>query len=73
MQLEGNLGCDEIMVSVGPGLVKYRIPQSLSFENMDEHEFKEISKGFCRHIAAHYWKDLDAESIEEMAESFVEE
>lgn len=89
LQLEGNLGCDEIMIEQAivdatfpyllskpisqPGLVKFRVPQSLSFENMDEHEFKEISKGFCRHISEYYWQDLDADAIEEMAESFVEE
>ena len=73
LQLEANLGCDEIMIHEDGEMVKYRIPQSLSFENMDQHEFQELSKGFCRYIAAEYWKDLDGDSIEEMAESFVGE
>ncbi len=75
LQIEGNLACDEIRVETNSGdIINYRIPQSLSFENMDEHEFKQVSKGFCRYIAEHYWTtELDAEAIEEMAESFVEE
>lgn len=73
LQLEANLGCTEIMAQEGDKMVKYRIPESLSFENLDQFEFQEISKGFCRHIAAEYWHDLDGEAIEQMAECFVEE
>lgn len=70
LQLEGNIACEEIKLHNGDiGL----IPESLSYENMDQHEFQEVSKQFCRFIAAEYWPEMDEESISEMAESFVEE
>ncbi len=37
LQIEGNIGCDEIAVIFpGIGPCSYRIPQSLAFESMDE-------------------------------------
>lgn len=74
LQIEGRIACDEIGVMVqNYGMVIQFIPRSLSFESMDEAEFHEAARGICRTIAERYWKDLTAEQIEEMAESFVEE
>jgi hypothetical protein len=36
-------------------------------------EFHDAARGICRTIAERYWKDLSAEQIEELAESFVGE
>lgn len=74
LQIEADIGCEHIMLKIpGLGAVEQRIPQSLSFDSMDEGEFREIVRGFCRHIAEQYWPDLSPERVEEMAESFVDE
>lgn len=74
LQIESGVGCDEIglrMPGVGPCL--YRVPRSLSFESMDEGEFKETMRGLCRHVAREYWRDCTADEIEAMAEAMVSE
>ena len=74
LQWEANIGCEEIGVQVpGVGLAMMRWPLSLGYESMDESEFHEVTQGFCRHIAAMYWKTLTSAQIEEMAESMVDE
>lgn len=74
LQIEADIGCEHIMLKIlGLGAVEQRIPQSLSFDSMDEGEFKAIARAFCRHIAEQYWPDLSAEQVEGMAESFVDE
>jgi len=74
LQIEGRVACDEIGIMVaGFGMVIQFIPRSLSFETMDEAEYHEAARGICRTIAERYWPTLSAESIEEMAESFVGE
>lgn len=74
LQWEAGIGCEEIGVQVpGAGLAMMRWPMSLGYESMDEGEFREVAQGFCRHIAATYWKTLDADQIAEMAESMVQE
>jgi len=68
LQIEGNIGCDEMAVLFpGIGPCTYRIPRSLSFESMDESEFSEVFKGFCRYVSKTYWPSMDPEAIEEMA------
>lgn len=74
LQIEADIGCEHIMLKIpGLGAVEQRIPQSLSFDSMDEGEFREIVRAFCRHISMHYWPSLEAEQIEEMAQSFIGE
>ena len=74
LQIEGRVACDEIGVMVqGYGMVIQFIPRSLSFESMDEGEYREAARGICRTIAERYWPNMTAEAIEELAESFVEE
>ena len=73
-QIEANIACEEMgVVFPGIGPVTYRIPLSLSFDSMDEGEFRQTARAFCAYIADKYWPDLDPEAIEEMAESFVDE
>jgi len=72
IQLEANICCDEIAgVLPGTGAVTWRIPQSISFDSMDDSERHELAAAMCRHIATRYWQTLNAEQIEQMAESFV--
>lgn len=74
LQWEANIGCEEIGVQVpGVGLAMMRWPLSLGYESMEEGEFHEVSRQFCRHIAATYWKTLTEDQIAEMAESMVQE
>ncbi len=69
LQIEANVGCDEMAVIFpGIGPCTYRIPRSLSFESMDESEFGEVFKGFCRYVSKTYWPSMEPEAIERMAE-----
>jgi hypothetical protein len=68
LQIEAQVGCDEMAIIIpGVGKCLHLIPRSLSFESLDEAEFKEIIAGMCRHIAKCYWPRLTAEQIEDMA------
>jgi hypothetical protein len=68
LQIETQIGCEEMAIVVpGVGKCLHLIPQSLSFESMDEGSFREVIAGFCRHIAKQYWPSLEPEQIEEMA------
>lgn len=68
LQVEGNVGCDEIaVVFPGIGPCTYRIPRSLSFASMDEGEFREVSRAFAAYVARTYWRTCTPEEIESMA------
>ena len=72
IQLEAGIACDELwlnMPSIGP--VAYRIPKSISFAQMDEAEFLETYRQMCEYISRRYWKDLDAQQIQDMAQVMV--
>lgn len=72
IQLEGNIACDEIQGTLpGIGEVTWRIPESLSFDSMDDIDRHIFAQQLCQHIAMRYWPGLSAEQIEEMADSFV--
>jgi len=74
IQLEGNIACEELGIVVpNVGMVVAKIPQSLSFETMDEGEYHEVARAICRHVAMQYWPSLTPQKIEQMAESFVGE
>lgn len=73
LQIESGAACDEIGVKLHGMWCKVRLPRSFSFESMEEGEFYEAVKVICRHISSEYWPDLDAEQIESMAESFIDE
>lgn len=73
LQIEGNVGCDEIPLNFpGVGPCVYRVPRSLSFESMDEGEFREVIAAVCRHVSKTYWPSLTPEKIESMASAWVE-
>jgi hypothetical protein len=73
LQYEGDVACDRLQVQLkGFGLVEVRVPRSLSFESMDEGEFKEMFRGLCTHVSENYWPECTPEQIEEMASAMVE-
>ncbi len=68
LQIEADIACDHVAILVpGLGMVEQRIPQSLSFETMDEGQFQQVHVAFCRHISKTYWPGLTEQQIEEMA------
>jgi len=74
LQLEARVGCEEMGIVVpGYGKCLHLIPRSLSYESMDQGEFHEVIKGFCRYIAEHYWPTLTPEQIEEMSGAMIDE
>lgn len=74
LQLEAKLGCEEMGIVVpGYGKCLHLIPRSLSYESMDQGEFYEVMKGFCRYIAEHYWPTLTPEQIEDMSGAMIDE
>ncbi|MEN6585438.1 MAG: hypothetical protein ABFE02_05205 [Sulfuricella sp.] len=68
LQCESGFGCEEIAFRVNGMSVIQRIPMSLSFESMDEGEFREVFSGICRHIGKNYWGGLSAEEVQAMIE-----
>ena len=68
LQIESGIGCDEMAIYVpGVGQCLHRTPRSLSFESMDQAQFREVYRGLCDHVAQTYWPGLSAEQIEDMA------
>lgn len=72
LQIEGNVACDEIALNFpGVGPCSYRIPQSLSFESMDEGKFQEVFARLCNYVSDQYWPSTTLERIEEMTEAWM--
>ena len=68
LQLESGIGCEEIrLLMPGIGPCSYRVPLSLSYDNMDQTEFEEVYSGFCQYIIKTYWPGMTEEQIEQMA------
>ncbi|MDE3023622.1 MAG: hypothetical protein KGI54_17550 [Pseudomonadota bacterium] len=74
LQLEGNIGCEELKIIIsGLGEVTQRIPKSIAFDLMDEMEFHDLMLGFCRFVSDRYWQNLTEHQILEMAEGMIDE
>lgn len=72
LQIEANIGCDEIALNFpGVGPCSYRVPRSLSYESMDDGEFKGVIAGMCAYVSKTYWASLSPEKIEAMADAWV--
>lgn len=64
LQIESGVACEETAIKIpGFGMMIHRTPLSLSFDNMDEGEFRECMKGLSRHIAETYWKSMSPDEI----------
>lgn len=73
LQIESGVGCETIHLRMpGIGPVEYRVPKSLSYESMDEPEFKDVIAGLCGHVAKTYWPTCSAEQVEQMASIWVD-
>lgn len=68
LQLESNVACDEIAYRINGMSVIQRIPRSLSFESLDDGEFREVFGGICRQIGKTYWGGLSADEVQAMIE-----
>ena len=74
LQLEGNIGCDEIALNFpGIGPCSYRVPRSLAYESMDESEFQDVFRAFARHVSKQYWPSMSPEAIADMAGMLTEQ
>lgn len=74
LQIEGDIACEHIALNFpGVGPVEYRQARSLSYESMDESEFKAVIAAMCRHVAKTYWPSCTPEQVESMASCWVEE
>jgi hypothetical protein len=70
IQYEADISCDRMMVNLkGFGMVEVRIPKSLSFDSMDEGEFREVYSAMCRHVANEYMTDLDEHQVAQLVEA----
>lgn len=73
LQIEGDIACEHIaLVFPGVGPVEYRQARSLSYESMDETEFRAVVEAMCRHVSKQYWPSCTPEQIEAMAQVWVE-
>jgi len=69
LQIEANVGCDEVALNFpGIGPCVYRVPQSMSYESMDQATFEGVFAGLCEHVARAYWAGLDADEVRRMSE-----
>tara|TARA_R110000772_G_scaffold4573_4_gene16358 strand:- start:3074 stop:3568 length:495 start_codon:yes stop_codon:yes gene_type:complete len=73
LQLESGAACEEIGLFMHGTWCTQRYPLSLSFDSLGEAEFMAAMKTICRHISEKYWPGMDPDSIEEMAERFINE
>lgn len=72
MQRECGASCEEIEIDLGPlGKAPVKVAKSISFDEMDEGEFRELVAAVCGHIARKYWPAMTAEQVEAMAELMV--
>jgi hypothetical protein len=68
IQLEAKICLDEIAYQVrGYGTVIQAIPASISFESMDQAEFREFTNQFCDYVAATYWPEFSLDLLERAA------
>lgn len=73
VQFEADIACERMQMFLKPlGLVEVKLPKSLSFDSMDEGEFRETFRAMCNHVAETYWQGCTAEQIEQMAAAMPE-
>lgn len=70
LQIEANAGCDELKIWRHGKWELLRIPNSLSFESMDEGEYQEVAKKICHYLHTEYWPSMTPEAIEQLANQY---
>lgn len=74
LQVESGVECDIVGLNHPEyGWVQYRVPRSLSFDNMGEEVFRKAVLAICRFIGEQYWPGLSQEQVAEMAEQMPDE
>ena len=69
LQYESGVSCENMTAKLpGAGMVEIRVPKSINFSDMDDAEFADLYQGIAKHIATHYWPDMEPEQIERIAE-----
>ena len=68
LQLEANIGCDEMFIQADGRTFPYRIPRSLSFESMDEGQFQEVYAGLREYVIRTYWPTCTEYQVDQIAE-----
>lgn len=69
LQMESGAGCEEIAYKISGQTVVQRIPLSLSYESMDESEFKQVMQAICQKLTD-YWPDCTEDDVLQMAEEW---
>lgn len=73
LQREAGVLCDEeTIVLPGVGNLQVLTPRSISFDSMDESDFRQFWTGICTHIIHRYWPGLTEDQIEAMATAMPE-
>lgn len=68
LQLESRLYCDETQLTIKDfGVVRHLIPQSISFESMDESEFRAFFKVLADHVAETHWPEFGLHLLDKQA------
>lgn len=68
LQLEAKLYCDTFLLTVpGFGTVMHLVPQSISFDSMDESEFRAFFKALADHVALTHWPEFSLDLLERKA------
>ena len=50
-------------------LVPVNIPKSISYDSMDEEEFRMVLKGLCKYMSKRYWPSMSPDELEQMVEA----
>lgn len=50
-------------------MVAVNIPKSISYDSMDEEEFRMVLKGLCAYMSKRYWPSMSPEELEQMVEA----
>ena len=66
LQIESNTGCSEIAFMQNGVMFIQRIPESISFDNMDESQFQTVIRHIAQHIIDNYWHTCTQEDIQKM-------
>lgn len=69
LQAESGVACEPMELDLGAlGKHSVQVPQSLSFEEMEQSRFSEVFRGLCEHVVRRYWPSMTPDQIEEQAE-----
>lgn len=68
LQLESALYCDQTLITIkGFGTAMHLVPQSISFESMDEPEFRAFFNAIADHVAETHWPEFSLNLLEAKA------